>query len=77
MSNPEYILCTSQLYHPGFWKKKAYDVILLNFCALCKWFHDDVVNYQSTRNKPQGVIITYVVLFDWKNRICGARFHLF
>ena len=46
------------------------------FCALCKYIHNDVVKHHSTRNKTQGVVITYVIRFDWKNEISGAQFHL-
>ena len=47
------------------------------FCAISKLGHNNVVNHQYTRHKTQGIVITYVLLFDWKNIISGAQFYLF
>ena len=57
-------------------KKKLLMCFRWFFCAICKYIHNDLVKNQSNRHKTQEIVITYVVLFNWKNIICGAQFHL-
>ena len=36
--------------------------------------HNDVVKHQTTRHKTLGIIIAYVLIFDWKNTLFRANF---
>ena len=66
VNNPAEILCTSKLYHPEFCK--------INHSSLNPFFFCGVFKQQYTRHKTMGIVITYVLLFDWKNNIPGGKF---
>ena len=77
MYNPEYILGTSKFNHTLFCQKNIYHRINFLFCCFWEYIHNYVVKHQTTRHKILGIVITNILIFDWKNIIFGANFQLF
>ena len=74
MCNPKEILGTSKFHHPLFWQKHIDHIINFLFYCLWKYIHNDVFNHQTTRQKTLGIVISHVLVFDWKNTIFRAKF---
>ena len=74
MHNPKETLGTSKFHNPSFWEKNIYRIIHFFFCYLQEYIHNDIVEYKNTRHKTLGIVISYVLMFDWKNTIFRANF---